>query len=417
MAKPIIVNMRFQRFEKMKSLSCALLCILAVPFLGASAQAQTSDAAVNTLLGQVAAAYRNAPAFSATYKTQTINGPHETDTTTTLVLKKPGLARAEIKTALGVSHVLADGTTIYTDSARDKTTYITQPGTDTGSVVSALGRAGGLGVGLLPLLLTSDAAEKQIIPASVQSVKILPDATIGNDLCDVIQAVAGTGADSERLQFWVGKQDHLLRQVMLGPNSDTPKPTDVKTIETYSDVTLSPVVTDDTFKYVPLPGATATAAPKEAPMYDPRVKPGAAPFPITGKDLAGHPVSLAQFKGKVVLLDFWATWCGPCVGELPNVVAAYSKYHAQGFNIVGISLDNAGDKAKLTAFIKQHHMPWQQIYDGKQWQAANAVAYGVQAIPFTVLVGRDGKIAAVDARAESLAPAIKKALAQSVASK
>ncbi|MEP6755174.1 MAG: TlpA disulfide reductase family protein, partial [Chthonomonadales bacterium] len=153
-------------------------------------------------------------------------------------------------------------------------------------------------------------------------------------------------------------------------------------------------------------------APKEAPMYDERLKPGAKPLPIKGKDLSGAPVTLAQFKGKVLLVDFWATWCGPCVAELPNVIAAYNKFHAKGFEVLGVSLDQENSLGKVKAFIKSHKMPWQQIYDGKYWQAANAVAYGVQSIPFTLLIGRDGKIAAVGARGGELAPAIAKALKQ-----
>ena len=138
---------------------------------------------------------------------------------------------------------------------------------------------------------------------------------------------------------------------------------------------------------------------------------GSKPLPFAGTDLAGKPVSLAQYKGKVILVDFWATWCGPCVGEVPNVVAAYNKYHAKGFDIVGVSLDQPGDTAKITAFAKSHQMPWRQIHDTKAANASIARAYGVHFIPFTMLVGRDGKIAAIGARGEDLAPAVAKALA------
>jgi hypothetical protein len=100
------------------------------------------------------------------------------------------------------------------------------------------------------------------------------------------------------------------------------------------------------------------------------------------------------------------------VAELPNVIAAYKKYHSKGFEIVGVSLDQANQGEKVTAFAKEKGMPWRQIYDGKFWEAANAKAYGVQSIPFTLLVGTDGKIAAVGARGEALAPAIEAALAK-----
>ena len=109
-------------------------------------------------------------------------------------------------------------------------------------------------------------------------------------------------------------------------------------------------------------------------------------------------------------MDFWATWCGPCVGEMPNVIAAYKKYHARGFDVVGISLDQ--DKSALTSFIAQNKMPWRQVYDGKGWGSAVPGQYGVRAIPFGLLLNRDGTIAAVEVRGDALPAAIKVALAK-----
>ena len=83
------------------------------------------------------------------------------------------------------------------------------------------------------------------------------------------------------------------------------------------------------------------------------------------KDLDGKSLSIAGYKGKVVMVDFWATWCGPCVGEVPNVAAIYQKYHDKGFEIIGVSLDREGDKDKLISFTKDHNMPWRQDFDGK----------------------------------------------------
>jgi len=128
------------------------------------------------------------------------------------------------------------------------------------------------------------------------------------------------------------------------------------------------------------------------------------------KDLDGKPLSVAGYKGKVVMIDFWATWCGPCVAEVPNVAAIYKKYHAEGFEIIGVSLDRSGDKDKLLSFTREHDMPWRQYFDGKFWSNDLAVKYGIQAIPATFLLDRSGKIIAKDVRGAALEPAVKKAL-------
>jgi len=141
-----------------------------------------------------------------------------------------------------------------------------------------------------------------------------------------------------------------------------------------------------------------------------KLAPGSDPVAFTTKDMDGKDVSVADYKGKVLLIDFWATWCGPCMAELPNVLEAYEAYHAQGFEILGISLDRDTDKDKLIATIKNEKMAWRHVYDGKFWSAEIAELHDVQSIPFTILIGKDGKVIATNLRGDKLGPAIKAAL-------
>lgn len=135
-----------------------------------------------------------------------------------------------------------------------------------------------------------------------------------------------------------------------------------------------------------------------------------APFPdFQETDFAGQPVSVALHKGKVVLIDFWATWCGPCRAEFPNVKKAFEKYHDKGFDIIGISLDE--DKDKVAAYLKENGVAWPQFYDGKGWENKLAAKYGIRSIPATFLIDADGKILGKGLRGDDLSDAVAKALA------
>jgi len=153
--------------------------------------------------------------------------------------------------------------------------------------------------------------------------------------------------------------------------------------------------------------AVANTADGEISALEQIGKPARA-FPAEARDLDGRPVTLESLRGKVVLIDFWATWCAPCVAEMPDVVAAERKYRALGFEVLGVSIDAPTDAAKVRAFVAARSMPWRQVHypAGRNMLAE---AYGVRAVPHTLLIGRDGNVLAVGVRGRDLDRALTRA--------
>jgi thiol-disulfide isomerase/thioredoxin len=202
----------------------------------------------------------------------------------------------------------------------------------------------------------------------------------------------------------VSPQDSLVREV----HTDTrlPNGTAASNVEKFTKLAPNADLPEAGFTFTPPAGANKVDNFSPARV---RATVGQLPLPINTKDILGKDISFEQYKGKVVLVDFWATWCGPCIAELPNVKANYEKYHDQGFEVLGISLDRSTDP--LNKYIQEKALPWRQIFDG-YWDGPIATAYNVRAIPSTLIIGKDGKVAAIGARGEALEPAIKAALAQ-----
>ena len=136
-----------------------------------------------------------------------------------------------------------------------------------------------------------------------------------------------------------------------------------------------------------------------------RIRLAGSKLELDGKLLNGSDFDWEAYRGKVVLVDFWATWCGPCLADMPNIQATYNKYREKGFDVVAVSLDN--DRRAVERFVRERSLPWVQIVDnaprtteGKRQTLADR--YNIFSIPTAFLVDRDGKVVSTSARGEEL---------------
>lgn len=149
-----------------------------------------------------------------------------------------------------------------------------------------------------------------------------------------------------------------------------------------------------------------------APMGGAQPAPGSAKWSsnFSAPNPEGKIVTLKESLGKITIVDFWASWCGPCVAEMPNIVAIYKDFHPKGLNIIGVSLDK--DAAKWKASIAKNNLSWTQVSHLKFWEEPIAVQYNVQAIPAMFILDASGKVIAKDLTGEALRSKIKELLSK-----
>ncbi len=204
------------------------------------------------------------------------------------------------------------------------------------------------------------------------------------------------------VRIYLGIDDAFPRKIEW--ITEDGKPT---TTYTYSNVVLNQPIADSEFTYTPPAGTEIEDLDlvKSTPMV--RLGQAAPAFDVIAFD--GSDLSLANYEGKVVLIDFWARWCTPCLERMPEFIQLYQKYHAKDLEVIGISLD--GDRTNVEAVLQENPgMQWPQFFDGNAWDSKIAALYGVEMMPFTVLISRDGTIIGLDLEGEKLENAIIKAL-------
>ncbi len=366
-------------------------------------KAPSIDPAAKALLTQAIAAYGKLQRFSATLN-RTYEGDEPGTSHITLAFERPNRFAVRSQRAKGSSSVVSDAGLLHAFSTESAKFYIeTKVGNELLPVLGDMLDTLGPSTVLAPMFML---AGRSLLPPDrmMTSLALTGPATVGDTPVHSLTVQTGTTAsDKTKLTLSFGKADALLRRYRLEMDAGKNILTDV-----YSDLKTDPTLPADAFVFTP-PTTARVLDPKLT--WDPRLKVGGEPFAFTQPALDGKPVSLADYKGKVVLLDFWATWCPPCREEMPNVVAAYKKHKADGFTVLGVSLDDQKDKETVASYMQKTGMEWRTIFDGKGRNAEVAEQYLAMGIPFSLLIGRDGKIAEINPRGELLEPALTKALA------
>lgn len=181
-------------------------------------------------------------------------------------------------------------------------------------------------------------------------------------------------------------------------------------IEALGDDEVSKIINDLYAKFPSHQGLASIKKSLDAQMASSAGLVGREAPDFTMPDVNGRQVKLSSLKGKYVLVDFWASWCGPCRRENPNVVKAYNQFKDKNFTILGVSLDKPGDKDKWLEAIKNDKLAWTQVSDLKYWDSEVVLLYNIEGIPFNVLLDPQGKVIAESLRGDALEAKLREVL-------
>ena len=364
------------------------------------------DAQAQTRLSEVATAYRGLHSYFGTMERQVV-GTADAQLRATVLWKDPNRALVMTSGSTGDAMAVCDGVKIHATRAGSPYVFSFYAPLDKSAIVSTL-RAGHIFTLGNTDLLPQGGDVVAALGRDLRSLSIGPDEVVESVAVHTVIARFEGPQSTAIVTYAIGDKDHLLHRVSLTQNSGGQSST---VIETHRIISPNGPISDSAFEFAPPPNLPGEPSVAEAPTSQARSshEVGKLPLAFSSVDTAGANVSLDQYKGRVVLLDFWAAWSEPSRKEEHNRVSVYNAYKDQGFDIVGVSIDS--DVNAMLAFTRQNNMSWRQISQEKQWDGEIAKLFDLHSLPWSLLIGRDGRIVGVDPQGPDLAVAVKAAVA------